>query len=346
METENLPTTFKDFVERYKEKVYSTIVSNLPNLEPKEYSDIVRVYIDRKGQYRRPSYVILGSLLYGGSDEEAILPAAVQQLTEDYFLIHDDIMDKNEERRGGKAAHVLYGVDAAILGGDTVHAVSWYTAVKASHALGPERGKRYFEKFSDIMFTTHMGQYKDLKLGSKEDITKFTLEEYYSSIHAKSAYYSVYGPLQCGAIVANQPDEVIESIKEYATPVGNAFQIKDDILDCVSTPEKLGKSIGTDILSNTKTIILWHAVQNASAATLEKLRKIYSKKPGEKTAEEVAWVINTFKELGSIDYAEKTALSMVQESIDKFNKNTAFIKDPKIKELALDALTNAVVRSK
>ncbi|MGC8622512.1 MAG: polyprenyl synthetase family protein [Candidatus Micrarchaeia archaeon] len=346
MPTQNPPGSFKDFIALYKDKVYSSIVSNLPRLEPEEYSNMVRVYIDRKGQYRRPSYVILSSLLYGGSDEEAILPAAVQQLTEDYFLMHDDIIDKNEMRRGGKAAHLIYGIENAIVGGDVVHAISWYVASKASKLLGPERGKRYFEKFSDILFMTHQGQYQDMKLGKKEDITKFTIEEYYSSIHAKSAYYSVYGPLQCGAIVANQPDEVLKSIEEYGTPAGNAFQIKDDILDCISTPEQLGKSIGTDIRSNTKTIILWHAVQNASSSTLEKLKEVYFKKPEEKTEEEINWVISTFKELGSIDYAEKTALSLIKESIDKFEKSTSFVKDSRLKELAKDALGNTVLRSK
>jgi len=347
VDAKDIPENFKEFTAQHKEKVYSKILENIPNLEPKEYKDIVRVYIDRKGQYRRPAYVLLGSLLYGGTVEEALFPAAVQQLTEDYFLIHDDIMDKNDVRRGAPAAHILYGIEKAILGGDTVHAISWHLAFKASNMLGGSRGKRYLDKFADIMFTTHNGQHYDLTLGSpSKDISNFTLEEYYQSIHAKSAYYSIYGPLQCGAIVANQPDEVLEAIKEYAAPAGLAFQIKDDILDCTSTKEVLGKSIGTDIQSSTKTLILWHAVQNASPSVLNKMRSIYSKPSGSKSEEEVKWVIDTFNELGSIAYAESEAKRLINESVSKFDKLTEAIPESNIKRLARDALGAAAIREK
>ncbi|MEM3227716.1 MAG: polyprenyl synthetase family protein, partial [Candidatus Micrarchaeaceae archaeon] len=129
-------------------------------------------------------------------------------------------------------------------------------------------------------------------------------------------------------------------------PAGNAFQIKDDILDCSSTEEALGKSIGTDVRAGTKTLILWHTVQNASESTLKKLQEIYSKPPKQKSAAEIKWVLDTFKELGSIEYAEKTAKALLSESLEKFTKATASIPDSKVKRLAIDALGHSLFRQK
>lgn len=334
------PSCFKDFVSLYRDRVYAILCEHMPKGEPKPFNEgMVRCYVDRKGQYRRPSYLLLWAKLYGGNIDDAMLPAAVQQASEDYFLMHDDWMDGNAVRRGGPAAHVMYDPAYAINAGNVVHMVMWGMAKEACDTLGDERGKRYFAKLYDMMLVTHQGQYLDLRL-TKEvgDITKFTLEDYYASIHAKSAYYSVYGPMQCGAIIAGADDETAGSIQEYGTPCGNAFQIKDDILDCLSTVETLGKSIGTDVRAGTKTIILWHAVQNASTGTLERLRTIYSKSPSEKTDDEIGFVLNTFKELGSMEYAQGEADRLVAEASEKFEELTKDIPESQLKSMARDSI--------
>ena len=219
---------FKDFVATYKDRVYKKVCEYMPIGEPKLFNEsMVRCYVDRKGQYRRPSYVLLWARLYGGSIDDAILPAAAQQASEDYFLMHDDWMDGNSVRRGGPAAHVMFDPAYAINAGSVVHMATWKMAKDACDALGGARGKRYFAKFYDIMLVTHQGQYLDVRLTKEiKDITKFTLEEYYASIRAKSAYYSVYGPMQCGAIIAGADDDVVNKIQEYGTPCGNAFQME------------------------------------------------------------------------------------------------------------------------
>jgi geranylgeranyl pyrophosphate synthase len=331
---------FKDFVATYKDRVYGKLCEYMPTGEPKIFNEsMVRCYVDRKGQYRRPSYVLLWSKLYGGSIDDAVLPAAAQQASEDYFLMHDDWMDGNSVRRGGPAAHVMYDPAYAINAGSVVHMIAWKIAKEACDALGGERGKRYFAKFYDIMLVTHQGQYLDIRLTKEvKDITRFTLEEYYASIHAKSAYYSVYGPMQCGAIIAGADESVVERIPEYGTPCGNAFQIKDDILDCSSTTEALGKSIGTDVREGTKTLILWHAVHNASSNTLEKLKAIYSKGRSEKTDGEVKFVLDTFKEMGSIAYAQKEADRLVAEASSRFEALTRGVPESQFKAIARDGI--------
>ncbi|MCL5430943.1 MAG: polyprenyl synthetase family protein [Candidatus Marsarchaeota archaeon] len=335
---ENVPD-FRGLIALYKPVVYNVLKSYMPGSEAGKFGEMVNSYTDRIGQYRRPAYLILWNMLYGGKAEEGILPAAAQQCTEDYYLMHDDWMDGNSIRRGKEAAHILYGPEYAILAGDMVHAISWKIAKDANNMIGGERGERYFNKFYDIMSVTHIGQYLDVRLTSEvKDITKFTEEDYFKSIHAKSAYYSVYGPMQCGAIIAGASEEKLEGIREYGIPVGNAFQIKDDILDCVSTEEKLGKGIGTDVRDGVKTVILLNAVRNSSSSQLEKLKSIYAKDRKDKTDEDVRWVLDLFNEVGAVKEAEERAENLVRESSEKFEKFESGIPESKIKNIARESI--------
>ncbi len=343
-----VPSEFGEFIAQNKEMVYQKLCEYMPSGDPKDFNNkMVRAYPDSKGQYRRPSYLLLWTLLYGGNLDDAILPAAIQQLSEDYFLIHDDWMDKNAWRRGRPSEHVLFGEEYAILAGDTLHAILWKMAKDAMLALGGKRGNFYFDKVYDIMMKTHQGQYYDLRLTNEvKDITKFSLEDYYQSIWAKSGYYTVCGPMQCGAIIGGADEKELEKMYAYGIPVGKAFQIKDDILDASSTVEILGKTIGTDVMESTKTLILLHAVQNAPTPVLNKLKKIYAKPREKKTDAEVQYVLRMFKELGSLDYAQKESERLAQEAIENFNKLSRNIKEGPIKRLARDSIANVAKRKK
>ena len=337
---------FKEFIGMYKDDVYRKECEYMPKGDPEKFNEMVRVYVDRRGQYRRPGYLLLWTALYNGEMADAILPAAVQQLSEDYFLMHDDWMDSSEVRRNGPAAHVMYNPVYAITAGDTLHTILYRMAYDAMNLLGGTRGKAYFERLYDIMFTTHIGQYYDTSLARAPDITKFTLEDYYKSIYAKSGYYSVAGPMQCGAIIGGASNEEVKKMLDYGIPAGNAFQIKDDILDCTSTVEVLGKTIGNDVMEGAKTIILWHAVQNASPGVLERMKRIYRLPRAQKKKEDIKWILDTFNELGSIKYAQSEAERLSQQAIEAFKKNHADMPQSPIKELAINSIGNAATRAK
>jgi geranylgeranyl pyrophosphate synthase len=338
---------FRTFVAAHKDGVYSKLMEYLAVDAPPDFTKMMRCYVERKGQYRRPTYTILWNLLYQGNPDLSLLPAAAQQLSEDYFLMHDDWMDDNSIRRGLPAAHRIYGPEYAVDAGDALQTIIWRIASDAKDSLGPRKGKRYFDKFQDIMLTTHVGQYLDLKLTREfKDIAKFTIDDYLRSIYAKSAYYSVYGPMQVGAIIAGATEDAVRGIKSYGTLAGLAFQIKDDILDCTSTEEKLGKTIGNDVKEGVKTMILWHAVHNSDSAALSKFREIYSKPPALKTKAEISYVLKKFVDLGSIEFAEKEAESFINEALALFEKQTLRIRESRIKKLARESISVTAKRQK
>lgn len=305
---------------------------------------MVREYTDRRGKYARPNLALLWCELYGGKVEDAFLSACGIQMVEDWILLHDDWEDQNELRRGKPAAHILYGDVFAINAGDAGHMLQWKIVHDASKA--PKVGEEIYDKFYDILLVAAEGQYYDLKLARGKDITHFTLDDYWRSIHAKSAYYSVYGPMQLGAIAAGQPDRAIRQMEDYGTLIGRAFQIKDDILDCTSTEEVLGKTIGTDIYEGTKTAILWHFVQNASPPELEEVKAIYAKDRKDKTQEEVNRVIKLFENTGSIKFAQDLVDSLGREALEKFEEQTKDIPESDIKETARDAILKMAARKK
>jgi geranylgeranyl pyrophosphate synthase len=261
-------------------------------------------------------------------------------MAEDWFLMHDDWMDQNELRRGKPSAHKLYGDVFAINAGDAVHAAMW----KMVH--DDAGSSKLYDKFYDIIMVTIEGQYYDLKLAREKDITKFTLEDYWQSIHAKAAYYSVYGPMQLGAIAAERSDDEVAAIENYGEKIGRAFQVKDDILDCTSTEATLGKTIGNDVLEGTKTAILWHFVQNSSTEDLEFVKNIYAKDRAQKTAEEIKNVLELFKKNSSIAYAENLVDQLAKEALMEFEQQTASLPESEIKDTARDAIRSMAERKK
>jgi geranylgeranyl pyrophosphate synthase len=152
--------------------------------------------------------------------------------------------------------------------------------------------------------------------------------------------------MQCGAILAGKADRDVEKIKRYGEPAGLAFQIKDDILDCIATEAELGKSIGNDVREGTKTIILWHAVHNSDSATMNRLKEIYMLPRKLKTDADVAFVLNKFNELGSVAFAEKEAQTFSEKAAKEFDKITVKLPDGPAKQIARSGIVHTVQRKK
>ncbi len=337
--------TFEEYCKTNNDNIYKALLGYIPDRAPFEHYKMVSDYTHRRGKYARPNLALLWCELFGGKKEDVAHFAYGIQLAEDWFLMHDDWEDRNELRRGKPTAHKLYGDTFAVNAGDAAHAIMWKIAHDGAKIPNTETGEKLFEKFYDIITVTIEGQYYDMKLVSEKDITKFSLEDYWQSIHAKAAYYSVYGPMQLGAMAAGKNEEEVAKIVKYGLAIGRAFQTKDDILDCTSTEEILGKTIGNDVLEGTKTPILWHFVENAPLEQVEFVKSVYRKERHEKTATEVTKILNLFKENGSVEFAEKLVDGLAEEALNEFENQTATIKSA-LKETARDAITKLAKRKK
>ena len=332
-------------LEERKPKIYRKILEYLPNGYPKEHYKMIKDYPDRQSKYLRPVLVLLANEMFGGKEQDALLTAAAMQASEDWMLIHDDIEDNSEQRRGKPCLHKIYGMELALNAGDALHMIMWKMLRDNDKVLGEEKAKKIFDLMYNVLLLTCEGQYIDISwiVHKKIDIAE---EKYYEMVDAKAGAYTIYGPMQLGAIVAGAPDEQINSIKEWGIPFGRAFMIHDDVLNLTADKEKYGKEIGGDVLEGKRTLILIHLIRNCSKEEKKKVIEIYLKRREEKTNEEKNYVINLMKKYGSIGYAHQKSLEFANEAKKIFDKNTSILKDSFAKRAIRDGMDFVVKRER
>ena len=237
-------------------------------------------------------------------DVKDMLPAAISvELIHNYTLIHDDIMDNDEIRRGKPTVHVVYGEPMAILAGDLLYA-------KAFEAVGDIEDSKKAHEVLKVLAKACVevceGQAMDM------EFEKYwpTVEEYMEMIRKKTGAL-IEASAEIGSIMADFNREEREAIKEYAKRIGLTFQIQDDILDLIGDKEKLGKPIGSDIREGKKTLIVIHAINNLDE---DKKRRLLEILGNVKNEDEIKEAIEILKP--SINYARELLKKLTDEAIN------------------------------
>ncbi len=299
---------FKDYIDLHKESIYSKIMEYLPLKEPTGHYKIVREYSERRGNYRRPGLLMLCGELFGATTQNLVLPAAAMQLSEDWILIHDDIEDDSELRRGKPALHRIYGNEIAINAGDAAHIAMWKMLKDNMVQAGSVLGGRLFDKFYNMLEYTVAGQYIDTNfIFNVRNMKDATESLYLRIIDSKTCYYSIYGPMQLGAIAAGQDGKTLELLKKIGEPAGKAFQIIDDILDMTADEKEFGKKRYGDLYEGKLTLIMLHTYKSATDSERQTIDSIYGKSRVQKTAHEIAELVDLVNRYGGIDYARAAA---------------------------------------
>ena len=339
---------FGEYVESRREGVYSTICRYLPIKEPEEHYRIAREYTDRQGSYRRPGLLLLASEMFGAGREDALLPAAAMQLSEDWILVHDDVEDNSELRRGKPALHKIYGFEIAINAGDAAHIVMWRMLKDYMVGAGNERGNALYEKFYDMMEKTVEGQYLETNfIYNFPGFAKANEDLYTRIISSKAAYYSVYGPLQLGAIAAGAGSEKeLNMLREIGNPAGLAFQIMDDILDMTADEKLFGKKRYGDLFEGKLTLIIYHTYQSATPQERERIDSIYRKRREEKSEEEISFLVSMIEKYGGLDYARSVAERYSVAASTMLEHHSSAIAKNEYSEMLVSALESLYKRNK
>ncbi len=289
-----------DLIEEIKKRsvyVDNGIEEYLPVAKPLELYKAARYLPDAGGKRLRPVIVILAAQAVG-ADLEKVLPAAVAvELVHNFTLVHDDIMDKDDIRRGMPAVHVKWGEAGAILAGDTLYSKAFEIL---THAKGdPERILKCIDILSKTCRDICEGQWMDVEFEDRTDVTQ---EEYLEMIEKKTGVLYA-ASAKIGAILGGASDEVADALFEYGRLIGIAFQIYDDVIDMITPEEVLGKIRGSDLMEGKKTLIAIHALNNGVELD------IFGK--GEATTEDINDAVRTLEESGSIDYVRDLAVSYI-----------------------------------
>jgi len=195
--------------------------------------------------------------------EKAILPAVGMEVFHNFTLVHDDIMDRSEMRRGSATVHKKWDENQAILSGD----VMAFIANECIMSAPGEFLKEVMKIYNDTAIEVCSGQQMDMDF-EKTSFVSHT--DYLRMIELKTAVL-LAASLKIGAVIGGAGQEDSENIYSFGRNLGLAFQIQDDLLDTYGDPEQFGKKIGTDIVSNKKTILLIKALEQASGNQLKAL---------------------------------------------------------------------------
>jgi len=302
---------------------YCAIPSKYDSLK-KFHSKIVNDYPQRQGKYFRPTLLLLTAEAMGVPLNQALKTATAMQISEDWILIHDDIEDDSLQRRGKPTLHQIYGKELAINAGDALHILMWQVLKDNLKLAGEGIGQKIFDEFTTMLSRTVFGQTVEIKW-TQENKQNLSDQDILLILESKTAYYTIAGPMRLGAILAGANPKQLNSIYQFAKPLGYCFQIRDDLLDLTSDFQGQKKQTGNDIYEGKRTIMLVHLLRTANHKDKEKLKKILSKNRQQKTKTEVAWTINMMKKYGSLNYGEKLAAKFALQAKQLFDKNLGFL---------------------
>ncbi len=306
------------------------------------HKEMVDDYPRRQGKYLRPSLVLLICESMGGSREKILNTALAMQLSEEWLLIHDDIEDNGNQRRGFPTLHNIYGKNLAINAGDALHVLMWKVLRNNYEILDKNIADRIMDEFAQMLSRTIFGQTAELKW-AQEEKREPTQEDVLYIIDGKTSYYSIAGPMRLGAIGAGAENSQLEKLYKFGQMMGRAFQIKDDLLDLTSDFGGLKKQLSSDVYESKKTVFLIHLLENIEKENKPKLLEILRKSSKEKSIKEVKWVIKSMRQSGSLDYGEKLAKNYSVKALEYLNLELDFI-NAKGKQTLADAIDFLVER--
>ena len=255
------------------------------------------------GKRHRPLICMLAATAVGGSFESARSAAAAIEHFQSGALIHDDIADNGQLRRGKPCMHLTEGTGLAINCGDLALTMVTKTVLD-DPTLESDVKLRVLHELTEMIVRTIEGQALDLGW-VRDGRFDISVDDYLDMATHKTAFYSGATPLAAGAIIGGGSDEQIEALRAFGLHTGLAFQIQDDLLNLVGTKEAANKDFRTDITEGKRTLVVVHALQNAAPEARERLVEILSSK--ERDPEVLAEAVAIMEETGSIDYARTFA---------------------------------------
>ncbi|CAB3287684.1 Short chain isoprenyl diphosphate synthase [Methanocaldococcus lauensis] len=254
------------------------------------------------GKRIRP-YLTVVTYMLKKDDIEKVLPAAVAvELIHNYTLIHDDIMDNDDERRGKPTVHKVYGEPIAILAGDLLYAKAFEAVSKINNE---KKSYEVLKILSKACVDVCEGQAMDMEFENYFP----SMEEYLEMIRKKTGAL-LEAAVEIGAVMGDCNEEERKALKEYAKRIGLTFQIQDDILDLIGDKKKIGKPVGSDIREGKKTIIVIHALKTLDEDNKKKLLNVLGNK--NISDEEIKEIIEILKP--SIDYAKNLMKQKTEEA--------------------------------
>ncbi len=300
---------FEELLKRIKElarMVDEYMLSNLKG-DTEDLYEASQHLIKAGGKRLRPFLILNSYNVFSDGIEKALPIAAAVEIFHTFTLIHDDIMDQDETRRGKPTVHVLWGVPFAILAGDLLHAKAY--EFLANSDIRVENRIRIIKEMAEAAVIICEGQAMDMDFEKRMDVS---VEEYMEMIKRKTAYL-----FRCssrfGAIAADADESLISALTIYGEKIGIAFQMIDDILGLFGEEKETGKPVGSDVRESKKTYPILYALQKLMGSKKDRLIEILSKQ--NKTEDEIREAIELIREAGGEEATRELARKYANDAI-------------------------------
>jgi geranylgeranyl diphosphate synthase type II len=279
--------------------------------------EMMRDYPSRGGKGIRGTLCLLWCELFSGAREKALITAAALELFQNWILIHDDIEDQSDLRRGLPSLHKKYGIELSINAGDALHGKMWELLLSNLGVVGAETTLTVLSEFTRMLNETTEGQQMELSWtsGNKWNISE---DDYFLMVAKKSAWYTCISPTRLGVMLSTagkmhensapkKMSELLDKLIRLGISFGIAFQIIDDVLNLTADESKYGKEILGDLFEGKRTLMLIHLLNSLGTKQRTKVIEILSQPRKNKTSTEMKSIYELMKSSGSIDYARQIA---------------------------------------
>lgn len=292
--------------------IIQNYIENHPyNRKPASLYEPISYVLSLGGKRIRPMLMLMTYAMYK-DDVESILPQAIGLETyHNYTLLHDDLMDNADVRRGMPTVHKKWNANTAILSGDSMLVLAYQRMQQCSADKLPA----VLEVFTETALEIGEGQEFDMQFETRDDVRE---EEYIEMIRLKTSVLLACAT-KIGALMADAPKEDVENMYRFGERMGLAFQLQDDFLDVYGDPKVFGKAIGGDITSNKKTYMLINALNLAEGEDKAELEKWIAAKDFDRE-EKVAAVTAIYNKIGVDKMAKAKMEEYYAEAIEALDK--------------------------
>ena len=276
--------------------------------QPSQLYEPIAYHMALGGKRVRPVLTLMACDAMGGDPDVAIDAAVGLEMFHNFTLLHDDVMDNADVRRGKLTVHRRWNDNTAILSGDTMLTI-------ATQYITRTANWQVMNLFNKTAIEIYEGQQWDMDYEDRNDVT---VDEYINMIRLKTSVL-LGCALKMGALIAEADGEQAELLYEAGVNMGLAFQLRDDVLDVWGDPVTFGKEIGGDIMNNKKTFLLINAMQLATGDDADELRH-WLNDPDAMREEKVAGVTALYERLGVRQLAEDTIAQYNDHAVAAFNQ--------------------------
>ncbi len=304
----------------YRETTVARLLSAVPQREPQRYLYApLTSYLSRSGKAIRPALCVATCRAFGGDPSAALASATAIEMLHNAFLVHDDVEDDSELRRGLPTLHAEHGVPIAVNAGDMLTALSVRILRENLPTLGPTLTGRVYDEFEHMMQESLEGQAMELGWvrDNRLDVTE---EDYLRMVLKKTCWYSFIHPCRIGALIGTRGDIDPDRFNRLGSYLGTAFQIQDDLLNLTGEEQRYGKEIGGDLLEGKRTLMLIHLLRHLDARETARVAAYLDQPRAARSIRDTQWILDLMRLRGSLGHALKATRQLAGAALYEFTQ--------------------------